>query len=87
MVTEFLETSKVKLVFLPPYSLNLNFIERLWKFIKNKIIYNQYLSKLSTLLTNNFRMLEGVQSESSFAMGILESHKTVNLMKLHFFFS
>ncbi|MEI8132586.1 MAG: transposase [Leptolinea sp.] len=29
-------------MFLPPYSPNLNLIERLWKFMRKKIINNQY---------------------------------------------
>lgn len=33
---------KIKLVFLPPYSPNLNPIERLWKFFKKKTLYNKY---------------------------------------------
>jgi transposase len=32
----------IELVFLPPYSPNLNLIERLWKYIKKDIIGNQY---------------------------------------------
>jgi transposase len=32
----------IKLIFLPPYCPNLNLIERLWKFLKKKIRYNQY---------------------------------------------
>lgn len=32
----------ISLVFLPPYSPNLNLIERLWKFIKKKTLYGQY---------------------------------------------
>jgi transposase len=42
IVTEYLKYSKIKLIFLPPYSPNLNIIERLWKFFKKKIIYNKY---------------------------------------------
>lgn len=41
-VQEYLERSKIKLVFLPPYAPNLNLIERLWKFFKKKILYNRY---------------------------------------------
>jgi len=29
----------IELVFMPPYSPNLNLIERLWKFVKNKCVY------------------------------------------------
>jgi len=39
-VTEYSRTSKIKLEFLPPYSLNLN--ERFWKFFKPEVLYNCY---------------------------------------------
>lgn len=32
----------IELLFLPPYSPNLNLIERLWKFFKKKIMKNKY---------------------------------------------
>ncbi len=35
-VKEYLETSKVEVWYLPPYSPNLNLIERLWKFLTAK---------------------------------------------------
>lgn len=41
-VIRFLENSKIELMFLPPYSPNLNLIERFWKFFKKKVIYNTY---------------------------------------------
>lgn len=41
-VTKYLITSKIKLHFLPPYSPNLNPIERLWKWMKERVIYNTY---------------------------------------------
>jgi transposase len=41
-VQEYLKTSRIKLVFLPPYAPNLNLIERLWKFFKKKTLYNRY---------------------------------------------
>lgn len=41
-VREYLETSRIKIVFLPPYSPNLNLIERLWKFFHKKVLYNRY---------------------------------------------
>ena len=37
-----LEASKIVLHFLPPYSPNLNPIERLWKWMKERTIYNTY---------------------------------------------
>jgi transposase len=41
-VKAYLETSRIKLVFLPAYAPNLNLIERFWKFFKKKILYNRY---------------------------------------------
>ena len=41
-VGQYLTTSKIVLHFLPPYSPNLNPIERLWKWMKERVIYNVY---------------------------------------------
>ena len=41
-VREYLKTSKIKLHFLPPYSSNLNPVERLWKWMKERVLYNSY---------------------------------------------
>lgn len=41
-VKKFLKTSRIRLHFLPPYSPNLNLIERIWGFTKRTLIYNQY---------------------------------------------
>lgn len=41
-VKEYLEKSKIKLVFLPPYSPNLNLIERLWQFSRKIVLYDKY---------------------------------------------
>jgi len=41
-VMEYLKTSKIVYVPLPVYSPNLNLIERLWKFSKEKLFYNRY---------------------------------------------
>jgi transposase len=46
-VTAYLKQKgcRLKLIFLPPYSPNLNFIERLWKFMKKYIIGVKYREK------------------------------------------
>ena len=44
-VKAFLETSKVQIIFLPPYSPNLNLIERLWRFLKKIVLYNRYYER------------------------------------------
>jgi transposase len=37
----------IELLFLPPYSPNLNLIERLWKFVKKECLYSQYYETFS----------------------------------------
>lgn len=46
-VTTYLKRKgcRIKLLFLPPYSPNLNFIERLWKFMHQKIIGTKFRQK------------------------------------------
>jgi transposase len=44
-VKEALKDSKIKLVFLPAYSPELNLIERLWFVFKKNILYNKYYEK------------------------------------------
>jgi transposase len=41
-VTEQAKQLGIDILFLPPYSPNLNLIERLWKFTKKKCLYNRY---------------------------------------------
>jgi len=41
-ISEYLETSKIELCFLPPYSPSLNLIERYWKYFKKTLLYNRY---------------------------------------------
>ena len=41
-VREYLKTSKIQMHFLPPYSPSLNPIERLWKWMKERVLYSTY---------------------------------------------
>lgn len=43
---DYVQNSRFMLHYLPPYSPNLNPIERLWKFMKGEVIKNQYYEKL-----------------------------------------
>lgn len=47
LIYDYLKTSKIKLLFMPPYSPNLNLIERLWKFMRKTILYNKYYEKFA----------------------------------------
>ena len=42
LLKESVEGTKIKLIFLPPYSPNLNLIERYWKFFKKKVLNDRY---------------------------------------------
>ena len=42
LLNEYIEGTKIKLIFLPPYSPNLNLIERYWKFFKKTVMNNHY---------------------------------------------
>ena len=42
---------RIRMVFLPSYSPNLNLIERLWKFFKKKVLYNKYHENLKAFRT------------------------------------
>jgi transposase len=42
VLKEHVEGTKIELMFLPPYSPNLNPIERYWKFFKKKVLNNHY---------------------------------------------
>lgn len=80
ILQQWAEQQRVEFVFLPPYSPNLNLIERLWRLMRKKIInsfyYNNYSkfkaaiisfldnakaykTELRSLLTLNFRTVEG----------------------------
>lgn len=45
LVQGYLKESKIQLHYLPPYSPNLNPIERLWKWMKERVIYNAYYTE------------------------------------------
>jgi len=50
-VQDYAGKLKIELLFLPPYSPNLNIIERLWKFTKRKCLYAKYYEKLPEFKT------------------------------------
>jgi len=44
LVWELAESLDIELLYIPPYSPNLNLIERLWKFVKKQCLYSKYYS-------------------------------------------
>ncbi len=47
LVQNLAEELGIELLYLPPYSPNLNLIERLWKFVKKKCLYAKYYEDFS----------------------------------------
>lgn len=47
LLQEYLKTSRIVFIYLPPYSPNLNPIERLWKIMREIVTYNKFYEKFS----------------------------------------
>ena len=62
MVKEYLEDSKIEIKFLPPYSPNLNLIERLWRFMNKQVRDNKYYEKFQEFQEAIFGFLEKISS-------------------------
>ena len=62
LVNEYLsDNPRIKMIYLPPYSPNLNIIERLWRFFKKKITYNKYYEKFSVFKENCLDFFENIE--------------------------
>lgn len=64
LVQEFLKTSRIQIVFLPPYAPNLNLIERLWKFFNKNILYNRYFETFQLFKEKSIQFLENISDYS-----------------------
>ena len=65
-VSEKAKKLNIKLIFLPPYSPNLNLIERLWKFLKKKLrknIYYDTFKKFTEAIYDFFKNIELYKTE------------------------
>lgn len=74
----------IELLFLPPYSPNLNLIERLWKFVKKEVLYSKYydnFEKFKGAITN---CLEETQRKHKKALNSLLSLKFQTFSKTNF---
>ena len=67
LIQKFVKINKrIRMLFLPSYSPNLNVIERLWKIFKKKILYNTYYAEFAVFRKNCltfFRNIEKFRTE------------------------
>jgi len=59
------EHSKLNLIFLPPYSPNLNLIERFWNFVKDRLVKNKYYSEYKVFMAKVFQLLNHIDEYRS----------------------
>ncbi len=65
IVREWLkERPGIILNYLPSYSPNLNLIERLWRFVKGKLVKNRYYQKYKMFRAITFRLLNNLEQHS-----------------------
>lgn len=62
---EFIEKTPIKIHYLPPYSPNLNPIERLWKIMHEQVTYNRYYEKFSDFTEKIMGFFKNINDYSS----------------------
>jgi transposase len=78
-VQAYLGTSKIEMLFLPPYSPNLNPIERLWKFVNEHVLYNKYYKSFDDFREAVLGFLQNLFNPSSGWKEALDHRITDNL--------
>ena len=61
-VINYLKNSKIELHFLPPYSPDLNPIERMWKWMKERTLYNTYYREFDDFRSAILGFFEAISS-------------------------
>jgi transposase len=79
-VQKFAQENNVKLHYLPPHSPNLNPIERLWKYMKETIIYNKFYPKFSLFkqAIHNFFIEHYPKVKNSLISQITDNFKVIS---------
>lgn len=78
-IQEFARNLAIELHYLPPYSPNLNPIERLWKIMHEKVSYNKYYETFSDFTDATLNFLKNIGRNKS----LLRSRITDNFQVLH----
>jgi transposase len=75
----------IELCFLPPYSPNLNLIERLWKFVQKQCLYSTYYADFAAFKTAIVQCLAQTQTIHRTALASLLTLRFQLFAKAHFF--
>jgi transposase len=78
-VIAFASSLDITLLFLPPYSPNLNIIERLWKFVKKKVLYGRYFDSPKRFHQAIRDFFDQIQKQA-----FQQEMKTLLTLKFHF---
>lgn len=57
--------NKIELIYLPPYSPDLNPIERIWWYMRKKITHNRYIETMEKRLEHFFEFIEQFSKENN----------------------
>jgi transposase len=76
---------QIELCFLPPYSPNLNLIERLWKFVKKQCLYSTYYADFAAFRTALTQCLAHTQTIHRSALTSLLTLRFQLFTKAQFF--
>jgi len=64
-IRDFVKKTNIELHFLPPYSPNLNPIERLWKIMHENVTYNRYYPKFADFTEGILNFFENIEHHKS----------------------
>jgi transposase len=78
-IQEFAKSLAIKLHYLPPYSPNLNPIERVWKIMHERVTYNKYYETFADFTDATLDFFKTIGRRKS----ILRSRITDNFQILH----
>ncbi len=79
-ILSFVSDTKIKLHYLPPYSPNLNPIERLWKIMHEHVTYNRYYPKFSDFTEGILSFFSEIENYKS----IIQARINDNFQRLTF---
>jgi len=72
VINDFLsKNERLIIIYLPPYSPNLNLIERLWRFLKKNVTYNKYYEKFALFRTVILHFLENINQHKAALRSLL----------------